>query len=119
MPLPERAAMRFSVVLFLLALFACTLAGFPANDLPFVPVSFAQDGQHRIIRLHLKKDSRAVERLEVLEANNPLFDEPTLGVLVRDSFYYIANSQWGSVDEKGQLAPPEKLREPVILKVKL
>jgi hypothetical protein len=74
---------------------------------------------NRIIRLHLKKDLREVERLEVLEANNPLFDEPTLGVLVRDSFYYIANSQWGTVDDHGQLAPPEKLREPIILKVKL
>jgi hypothetical protein len=74
---------------------------------------------NRIIRLRLQKNSRGVERLEVLEANNPLFDEPTLGVLVRDSFYYIANSQWGAVDDKGQLAPAEKLREPVILKVKL
>jgi hypothetical protein len=73
----------------------------------------------RIIRLHLDKSLRAVERLEILEANNPLFDEPTLGVRVRDAFYYIANSQWGAVDEKGQLAPAEKLREPVILKVKL
>jgi WD40 repeat protein len=74
---------------------------------------------HRIIRLHLKKDLGGVERLEILEANNPLFDEPTLGVRVRDTFYYIANSQWGAVDDKGQLAPAEKLREPVILKVKL
>jgi len=73
----------------------------------------------RIIRLHLKRDLRAVERLEVLEANNPLFDEPTLGVRVRDTFYYIANSQWGAVDNKGNLAPADKLREPLILKVKL
>jgi hypothetical protein len=74
---------------------------------------------HRIIRLYLKKDLRGVERLEILEANNPSFDEPTLGVRVRDTFYYIANSQWGAVDDKGQLAPAEKLREPIILKVKL
>ncbi|HEV2913972.1 MAG TPA: hypothetical protein VGX92_11890 [Pyrinomonadaceae bacterium] len=73
----------------------------------------------RIIRLHLDKSLEGVERLEVLEANNPLFDEPTLGVLVRDAFYYIANSQWGAVDQKGALAPAEKLREPVILKVRL
>ncbi|HEX8138787.1 MAG TPA: hypothetical protein VF544_14565 [Pyrinomonadaceae bacterium] len=74
---------------------------------------------HRIIRLHLKKDFVGVERLDILEANNPLFDEPTLGVRVGDIFYYIANSQWGAVDDKGRLAPAEKLREPVILKVKL
>ena len=74
---------------------------------------------NRIIRLHLDRSMRAVERLEILEANNPLFDEPTLGVRVKDTFYYIANSQWGAVDNKGQLAPAEKLREPLILKVKL
>lgn len=74
---------------------------------------------NRIIRLHLDRNLKAVERLEILEANNPLFDEPTLGVLVRDTFYYIANSQWGNVNNKGQLAPAEKLRDPLILKVKL
>lgn len=73
----------------------------------------------RIIRLHLSKDHRSVERLEILEANNPLFDEPTHGVRVKDTFYYIANSQWEAVNNKGELAPAEKLREPVILKVKL
>lgn len=73
----------------------------------------------RIVRLRLSKDYRSVERLEILEANNPLFDEPTHGVRVKDTFYYIANSQWESVNNKGELAPAEKLREPVILKVKL
>jgi hypothetical protein len=33
-----------------------------------------------------------VERLEIIEANDPVFDEPTLGVLVKDTFYLIANS---------------------------
>jgi hypothetical protein len=46
-------------------------------------------------------------------------DEPTLGVLVKDKFYLIANSQWGAIDEKGQLAPPEKLKEHVVLKINL
>jgi len=74
---------------------------------------------NRIIRLHLDRSLKAVERLEILEANNPLFDEPTLGVRVRDTFYYVANSQWGTINDKGQLAPAEKLRDPLILKVKL
>lgn len=74
---------------------------------------------HRVIRLFLNRRADAVERIEVVEANNPLFDEPTLGVVVKDTFYYVANSQWGAIDNKGQLAPAEKLREPVILKMKL
>ncbi|HEV7373133.1 MAG TPA: hypothetical protein VGN95_00290 [Pyrinomonadaceae bacterium] len=73
----------------------------------------------RLVRLSLSRDMSRIERLETIEANNPLFDEPTLGVLVKDTFYLIANSQWGMIDEKGQLAPAEKLKEPVVLKIKL
>lgn len=73
----------------------------------------------RLVRLSLSRDLSRVERLETIEANNPLFDEPTLGVLVKDTFYLIANSQWGMLDEKGKLAPAEKLKEPVVLKIKL
>lgn len=62
---------------------------------------------------------RQIARLETIEANDPVFDEPTLGVLVKESFYLIANSQWRAIDEKWQLAPVDKLREPIIIKVKL
>ena len=74
---------------------------------------------HRVIRVYLNKEGDRLERFETIEANNPLFDEPTLGVLVNNSFYYVANSQWGAIDKNGKLAPVEQLREPVILKVKL
>lgn len=73
----------------------------------------------RLVRLSLNPSMSRIERLETIEANNPLFDEPTLGVLVKDRFYLIANSQWGMIDQKGQLAPAEKLKEPVVLKIKL
>ena len=71
------------------------------------------------LRLILSSDLARVERFEVLEANNPVFDEPTLGVLIQDNFYFIANSQWGLVDDKGQLGPADKLADPIILKMKL
>jgi sugar lactone lactonase YvrE len=54
----------------------------------------------------------------VLEANHPDFLEPTLGVISGDDFYFVANSQWPLVNEKAELQT-EKLREPVILKLKL
>ena len=73
----------------------------------------------RLVRLFPSRDLSRVERLETIEANNPVFDEPTLGVLVKDKFYLVANSQWGAIDEKGQLAPPEKLKEHVVLKINL
>jgi hypothetical protein len=73
----------------------------------------------RLIRLRLNQEMNRIERLETIEANNPVFDEPTLGVLDKDTFYFIANSQWGAIDAKGQLASDDKLTEPIVLKIKL
>lgn len=74
---------------------------------------------HRVIRILLNDRLDAVEAVRVVEANHPLFDEPTLGVVVKDTFYYVAGSGWGAFDRDGKLAPPEKLKEHVVLKVKL
>ena len=74
---------------------------------------------HRVVRVSLSADLKRAERLEVMEANNPLFDEPTLGVIVKDNLYYVADSQWGAMDKTGRIASPDKLRETVVLKVKL
>jgi hypothetical protein len=71
------------------------------------------------VRFFLSKNLDHIERAEVIEANNPLFNEPTLGALVRDTFYYVANSQWGSFNKDGTIFPSEKLQEPIIMKVKL
>lgn len=73
----------------------------------------------RVVRLNLSKDLSRVERFETVAANLPVFDEPTLGVLNGHDFYFIANSQWGALDDEGHLAPEEKLKEPVVLKLKL
>lgn len=74
---------------------------------------------NRIIRFSLSPDFKQFNKFTVIEANNPLVGEPTLGVIVKDTFYFIANSQWDTVDNKGQLAPVDKLQNPRILKVKL
>lgn len=74
---------------------------------------------NRVVRLFLSKDLTRVERFEAVAANHAAFDEPTLGVVVRGDFYFVANSQWGAIDGQGRLAPPEKLKEPVVLKLKL
>jgi len=73
----------------------------------------------RVVRVALSQDLKRAARLEVIEANNPVFLEPTLGVIVKDTFYFIANSQWPLVDENGKLAAEDKLQEPVVLKIKL
>ena len=73
---------------------------------------------HRVARFVLNKDFTRVTKSETLEANHADFNEPTLGVLVGNDFYYIANSQWNLTNERGTLAE-DKLKEPVILRLKL
>ena len=74
---------------------------------------------NRLVEFSLNPSGTMVRKFEVIEANNPVFDEPTLGVLAGDTLYYIANSQWGKIDEKGKLAGEEKLRDPIVLKLRL
>ncbi len=74
---------------------------------------------HRLIRMKLSDDLRTFEKFEVLESNNPLFSEPTLGVIRHGEFLFIANSQWDAVNEQGQFTAPEKLQELRLLKLKL
>jgi hypothetical protein len=47
----------------------------------------------RVMRFYLTRDLTAIDRFEVLERRNPLFDGVTTGVIVGDDFYYMANIQ--------------------------
>jgi hypothetical protein len=73
----------------------------------------------RLISLSLSKDDSRFTDFKTLEANHPDFSEPTHGVIVENKFYYIANSQWEMVNEKGEIPVPEKLQQPVVLRLKL
>ena len=99
----------------------CTLLGIDGLYFHRGTLVAIQNGVNpqRLIRIHLDKQLEGVERWEVLEANHPDIDEPTLGVIVYDDFYYVANSQWNSVDGQWRLAPADLLSDPVILKIKL
>jgi len=73
----------------------------------------------RVVRIRLSTDKRSIVDFRVLSANNPVFDEPSLGVIVNDHFLFLANSQWGKISDDGKLAAEEQLRAPVVLKLKL
>lgn len=49
----------------------------------------------RVVRFGLTRDLRAIERFEVLERRNPLFDGVTTGVVAGREFFYMANIQDG------------------------
>lgn len=72
----------------------------------------------RVVSVALDSEQRRIQRMTVLERNNPLFDEPTLGVVSGDTLYYIANSQWGKFDGRKEPSMDE-LKEPLVLQMPL
>ncbi len=74
---------------------------------------------HRVIRMKLNAEHTSIVSWEILELNNPQFNEPTLGTIIKDDFYFVANSQWGNFTLDGKILPAEKFEEPLILKIKL
>lgn len=73
----------------------------------------------RVLRLMLNGAGEKIEKIEILESSLPLFDDPTLGVIVGEAFYFIANSHWPQFDAEGNLPPPERLTPPTVLRVAL
>ncbi len=74
---------------------------------------------HRVLRLIPGRDITSINHYQILESNNPLFDEPTLGVIDSGNFYFISNSQWSRFDKSGIIFPDERLDYPRILKISL
>ena len=72
---------------------------------------------YRVVAFTLSDDGSAVTASRVLAANLPDFDEPTLGVVRDDAFYFVANSHWNRFDRENRL--PDDLSGPVILKLDL
>lgn len=73
----------------------------------------------RVIALTLHTDLDSITQVQVLEANNDSFDEPTLGVVVGDMLYYVANSQWSAFGKDGTLADVGHLAQPLLLALPL
>jgi sugar lactone lactonase YvrE len=73
----------------------------------------------RIIRLTLTDDGRALAAVRIVEMNHPLIGEPTLGVVVDDTLYFVADSSGTAFRKaKGDLSAAT-LTVPPILKLKL
>jgi sugar lactone lactonase YvrE len=72
---------------------------------------------HRVVALSLSADGLAIKSSETLAMNLPEFDEPTLGTIVGDDFYFVANSHWNRFDADNNL--PDDLVGPIVLKIGL
>lgn len=72
---------------------------------------------HRVLRLRLDPSGLRVASATTLLRADPRFSEPTLAVIVGRDLYVVAASQWALFDPK--LFAPEKLKEPLVLKIPL
>ncbi len=70
---------------------------------------------HRVIAMKLSDDGLSVTSSRTLASNLADFDEPTLGVVRGDDFYFVANSHWNRFDADNNL--PDGLTGPIVLKV--
>lgn len=72
---------------------------------------------NRVAALNLSDDGLAVVGARVLAANLAEFDEPTLGVVHGDEFFFVANSHWNRFERDNSL--PDGLSGPIVLKIAL
>jgi len=72
---------------------------------------------HRVAVFQLSEKGLAINSSRILASNLEEFDEPTLGFVHGNEFFFVANSHWNRFDRDNQL--PEGLSGPIVLKVPL
>jgi hypothetical protein len=72
---------------------------------------------HRVVSFALGEDGLTISESRILAANLAEFDEPTLGAVHGDDFYFVANSHWNRFDPDNRL--PEGLSGPIIMVIPL
>ena len=82
-------------------------------------VNIVSERAGRVARFYLDDSAESITRGAVLDCNHPIYQWPTTGVVVGDSLFYIANSQFGSFDNEHRTFPRTKLRKVVVMKLKL
>jgi len=73
----------------------------------------------RVVQVSLAPDLARAEGLSVLEQASPSLGDPTHGVIVGNSFYFIGNSGWNRMSDDGRLTPGKPTDCPVVMEMKL
>jgi len=73
----------------------------------------------RVVRLWLDKPGEHVVSGQIVERATPMLGDPTHGVVVGGSFYYITNSGWDQLDEHGSVKAGGKLTSGRIMRFRL
>jgi sugar lactone lactonase YvrE len=80
-----------------------------------------QNGAHpgRVVFFSLDVKGTSVAAEHILERSTPTLGDPTHGVIVDDTFYYLANSGWNVLDDRGKLKPGMTFTEARVMKAGL
>ncbi len=73
----------------------------------------------RVVQVSLTPDLTRAESFSVLEQASPSIGDPTHGVMVGDSFFFIGNSGWNRMSDDGQLTVGKPSDCPVVMEMKL
>jgi hypothetical protein len=68
---------------------------------------------------YLMNENGDLKSYRIIDKAHPAFNEPTIGCISGDTFYYVANSAWSGYEKDFTLKPPDQLHEPVVLMVNL
>lgn len=82
-------------------------------------INIVSERNGRVARFYLDAAAKAVTHATVLDCNHRLYQWPTTGVVVGNSFFYIANSQFGSFNGKQRAFPQKYLRKVAVMRLKL
>jgi hypothetical protein len=69
--------------------------------------------------MKLDQSQMKVVSEDVIERGTATLGDPTHGVVVGDWFYYIANSGWDALDERGDVKAGEKLSPGLVMRFRL
>jgi sugar lactone lactonase YvrE len=69
----------------------------------------------RVVKYRLSKQSDSIFSYDFIENVNPFLNEPTLGTIINNKLFYIANSQWNSYDKGGKIFTNNKLKDIYIM----
>jgi hypothetical protein len=73
----------------------------------------------RVVVFKLNRSLSQVVSEVVIERASRTLGDPTHGVIVGTTFYYLANSGWDVIDEQGQLKPGAQFSPARVMKVEL
>lgn len=73
----------------------------------------------RIARFALNAARTQIVRVDDLDRQSALADEPTIGTLWRGAFVYVANSQWEKYGDDGRRIPGTALQPTLVMRVPL